>query len=167
MLHLQDVSGHNLIVQDEYSYWIQSCLTKTQYAAETASCLRRFLPPFKSPEGSSQTLQRSSSKRVKICTGNPTRILLIFQKTTGSQKELCDDGSALPTRQMELCECLLLLAQPARQKMVDNKTAHENIFGVNFDGTLNPFGANASFKPIFSKDASPLHQFGKTVFLEC
>ena len=33
--------------------------------------------------------------------------------------------------------------------------------GVQFDGLLIPFGGNVSYKPISSKDAARLHQFGK------
>ena len=33
--------------------------------------------------------------------------------------------------------------------------------GVTFEGTLIPFGANVSYKPISSKDEATLHQFDK------
>ena len=47
---------------DGYSYWLHSYSTNSQCAQETASCLRRILPPLPSQEEPSQTVQRSSSK---------------------------------------------------------------------------------------------------------
>ena len=49
-LNLDDesINDHQnaLIVQDGSSYWIQSCLAKTNLSGDSASLLPRFLPPF-------------------------------------------------------------------------------------------------------------------------
>ena len=70
-----------LIVQDGYSYGLQSYPTKTKDPRETASCLRR----------STQTIQWSSSERVRTYNGRMRRRLLIVQKPAGSRKELFDE----------------------------------------------------------------------------
>ena len=44
-----------------------------------------------SRQGASQTLQTSSSKRVRICSGRMTRTLLIAPKPMGLQRALFDD----------------------------------------------------------------------------
>ena len=47
-------------------------------------------------------------------------------------------------RAME-CYCYL---RDVRDKVADDRTAYENIFGVPFGGPLIPFGANVSYKAI-------------------
>ena len=53
ILNLEGVSrndlGNTLIVQGPYSYCLRSDHSKSKDAQETASCLRRFLPPFRKP----------------------------------------------------------------------------------------------------------------------
>ena len=94
ILKLDDESRNEhqntVIVQDGCSQWLQSYPTKSKDAQETTSYLRRVLPPIKSQEASSQTIQRSSPKRQDLQWTQDTNTPH-YQKLTGSQKELFDE----------------------------------------------------------------------------
>ena len=76
-----------LIVQDGHSYWIQSYLTKTEDAAERASCLRKYSCLHSKSQDSSQAIQ-GSSKRVRIVS--PFQIL---SGSTRKRRNSSGDGS--------------------------------------------------------------------------
>ena len=67
-------------------------IQKAKTHKTNVSCLKRMPTSIpKRYKESSQTIQRSSSKRVRTCDGRVTRIRLIFQKPTGSRKKLFDE----------------------------------------------------------------------------
>ena len=63
------------IVENGFSYWVQSFFTSCKRAAEAVSCLQRFMLPS---QKFLQTL-RSSSKRVKSNNGRTARTLFVAQ----------------------------------------------------------------------------------------
>ena len=58
------------------------------------------------------------------------------------------------------CYCCLRNMQDL---LSDGKTLYEMRFGKPFQGPIIPFGAMVEYHPIFVKDLSRLHQFGKKV----
>ena len=163
ILNLDDESRNDhsnaLIVQDGYSHWLQSYPMTSKDAQETASCLRRFLPPSIS-ETRKETIQRSSPKRVRTYKGRMTRILDRGKSCSTSERQRWFKV-AFPknggTVRMECC-CYF---RNVHDKMVNGRTACEKSCGVKCDGALIPFGAKVSYKPISSKDEAKLHQFGE------
>ena len=85
-----------LIVQDGYSYSLQSYPTKSRDAHETTSCLRTLLLPFDKP-GSIFT--DNSKEFIKACQEEQrthhTSTPFMVHKPTGSQKELFDEWTAM------------------------------------------------------------------------
>ena len=73
-----------------------------------------------------------------------TRILLIVQKPTVQQKELCDDKKK---EQRQRC-CKVAIS------INDGKI----FLGVKYDSPLIPFGANVNYKPATTKHEARLHQ---------
>ena len=64
-----------LILRIGYKVFLRNVkIHKKQHTVSRDSCFH-----FERQEGYSQTIQRSSSKRVRICIGHTTRMLIIFQ----------------------------------------------------------------------------------------
>ena len=80
-----------LVVQDDFTNWVQSCTMKTKQTSETMLCLHRCLPPSQKPHGISLPIRKSSSEVVKISVSLLQDILAAGvvncstpSKTTGS-----------------------------------------------------------------------------------
>ena len=58
------------------------------------------------------------------------------------------------------CYCYLRNSQDL---VSDGKTPYERRFGEPFEGRVIPFGSMVEYHPVFAKDQSRPHQFGKKV----
>ena len=128
MTSQERATGNTLIVQYGYPYWSQERQRRTRrnsilLAGNAARKIFHRQTPM------------SSSKGVRIFNGHTARMLLIVQKTTGSQKELrrrIKEGAAAAMVQSGLpehwwdsameCGCFL---RNVHDKMADGKTSHE------------------------------------------
>ena len=103
-----------------YSYWIQSYQRKTKDAAETASFLRNFLPPFRKPGRIDADNSRGGlSERVRTCSGLTENQNTLHRSETNGIADRCvrrifrrnsnSDGSTWSSRRVvELCDRMLL-----------------------------------------------------------
>ena len=153
-------------MQDRRSYWIENDpYDNLKDAAETMSCMRRFLPPIqKACESLHRQLKGVYRKKVSKTYNRVT--LRILLTPTRSQKELFDEQEneqqlrwfqmAIPNRGETVRWNVIATCGGCNEKwpMARHHTRNKKI-GVTCEAPLIPFGATISYK-----DEPRLHQFG-------
>ena len=112
---------HALIVQGDFTNWIQSYPVKTTETTETLSCLLKFLPPSLKPD--------------RIFTVNSNEVL---KKLVKIHNGIVTQGTSIALLQSGLPEkwwdCALCYLPNLHDKMADGKTAFDKRDGQKFDG---------------------------------
>ena len=128
-------------------------------AADSASCLRRFLPPFQKP-GRVQDVQWTHDTNTPRRSENNG----IAERAVRRVKEgpaTAIGRSGVPEEWWDCATRCCCYMRSVHDTMTDGKTAYENRFTDKFDGLLIPFGAKVSYTHILLKDESRPHQLGK------
>ena len=159
-----------VVVQDLATQWIQSYPCKTQ---ETQKSLQKFLEPNRNPkviyiDNSLEFGKACEDLSWNHCTSTPHR-----SETNGiAERAVCrvKEGTSAVLLQSgvdenwwaDSMECKTYLRN-IQDILFDGKTPYERRFGEPFKGPIIPFGSLVEYYPIFAKDQSRIHQFGKKV----
>ena len=158
------------VVQDLATQWIQSYPCKQKTSQETQKNLVKFLEPTRKPkviytDNSLEFGKSCEGLSWNHCASTPHR-----SETNGIAKRTVrriKEGTSAVLLQSGLdekwwadsmeCHCYLRSIQGL---LSDGKTPCARRIGIQFNGTVIPFGAKVAYHPISAKDISRLHQFG-------
>ena len=162
-----------IVVQDLATQWIQAYPCKTKTSQETQRSLQNFLEPDRNPkviytDNSMEFGKACEDLSWKHCTSTPHRSETngIGERAVRTVKE----GTSAVLLQSGLneswwadsMECYTYLRN-FTDLLSDGKTPYERRFGHPFKGPIIPYGSLVEYHPIFAKDQSRIHQFGKKV----
>ena len=162
-----------VVVQDLATQWIQSCPCKTKTSQETQRSLQKFL----GQNGKPKVIYTDNSLEFggdcedlswNHCTPTPQR-----SETNGIAERAVrrvKEGTSAVLLQSGLdekwwadsLECHTYLRN-IQDLLSDGKTPYERRFGGPFKRPIVPFGSLVEYYPIYAKDQSRIHQFGKKV----
>ena len=164
-----------LIIQDEYTRWIQAFATKTRSYPEVMQAFRRFMPMDQQPkhvylDNAPELIKAMEELTWTFDTGTPHR-----PETNGAAERAVrrvKEGTSATLLQSGLpedwwqeamdCYCFLRCVHDQLNAGSDSSsTAFELRFGHQFKGPIIPFGAQIEYKPSQQSDIFRLHQFGK------
>ena len=161
-----------VVVQDLATQWIQSYPCKIKTSQETQGSLQKFMEPNRQPK---VIYTENSLKFGKACedlswnhrTSTPHRSetngfaeSAVRKVKEGTYAVLLQSvwmkiGGQIPWNVKPMCETfkIFCLMEDSIQKT----------FGEPFNGPIIPFGSLVEYYPIYAKDQSRIHQFGKKV----
>ena len=160
-----------VVVQDLATQWIQTYPCKTKTSQETQRSLQKFLEPERNPkviytDNSLEFGKACEDLSWNHCTSTPHRSETngIVERAVRRVKE----GTSAVLLQSGLneswwadsMECYTYLRN-VTDLLPDGKTPYERRFGKPFNGPIIPVGSLVEYYPIFAKDQSKIHQFGK------
>ena len=165
-----------VVVQDLATQWIQAYPCKTKTSQETQRSLQKFLEPERKPkviytDNSLKFGKACEDLSWNHCTSTPHRSETngIAERALRSVKE----GTSAVLLQSgvnenwwaDSMECDTYLRN-VTDTLSDGKTAYERRFGQPIKRPIVPFGSLVEYYPIFAKDQSRIHQFGKS-YMDC
>ena len=161
-----------LVVQDQFTMWIQAYAVKSKSARDTAAIFQKFLGPDVKPgvvytDGSAEFKNALAQLGMSHATSTPRR-----PQTNGIAERAIrrvKEGTSCAIVQSgfveewwsEAAECYSFL-RCTSDKLANGKTPYEMRFGRKFQGKLIPFGALISYKPakVSSNQYFEVHTFG-------
>ena len=163
-----------VVVQDLATQWIQAYPCKTNTSQEPQRSLQKFLEPDRNlkviyTDNSLEFFGKACEDLSwNHCTSTPHR-----SETNGIAERAVrrvKEGTSVVLLQSGLneswwadsMECFPYLRN-VTDLLFDGKTPYERRFGEPFKGPIIPFGSLVEYYPVFAKDQSRIHQFGKKV----
>ena len=160
-----------LVIQDEYSKWIQAYATKTRSHEEVVMAFSRFMPLNTKPmhvyvDNAPELTKALETMQWNHDTSTPHRPetngvaeRAVRRVKEGTSAILLQSGLTEEWWQEAMdCYCFL---RCVHDKISANQTAFEKRFEQPFKGPIIPFGAQIEYKPSQQTDIQRLHQFGK------
>ena len=164
-----------LIIQDEYTKWIQAYATRSRSHTEVVQAFRRFMPMNQMPkhvylDNAPELLKAMDELQWTKDTSTPHRPQTngraeraVRRVKEGTSTSLLQSGLPEDWWQEAMeCYCFLRCVHDQLDAGGDSsKTAFEHRFGHQFKGPIIPFGAQIEYNPSQQSDIMRLHQFGK------
>ena len=156
-----------VVVQDLATQWIQSYPCKTKTTKKTEKSLRKFLEPLQKPKDihTDNSLEFGESCE-KLSwnhgTSTPHRCETNGIATKSTWRNFSRTDTIRIGWKMVGWSCGMLLL-PAKCPGRGANSPNERRVGKTFKGPVILFGAMVEYHPIWTRDQSRLHQFGKKV----
>ena len=156
------------MVQDLATQWIQAYPCKNKTSQETQRSLQKFLEPERKPkviytDNSLEFGKACEDLSWNHCTSTPHR-----SETNGIAERAVrrvKEGTSAVLLQSGQDENWWADSMKCYTYLRNGKTPYERRFGQPCKGPIIPFCSLVEYHLITSKDQSPIHQFGKKVFL--